>query len=157
MYAIQYSPTDQVKFGAIRCIFILYSSVGKCNENTKAYFRVFWMQYIYVYIYIYISLHINLVYYVGILFVCVYICMYVQMISNALPLSCKYFFIREPAPFHEWNNWSNAIHLLLYDSSIGRWFTIHDSSYRNKLGSIFICTYVCIYVHIHVHKTSTNI
>ena len=80
--------------------------------------------------------------------VCMYICIYVQMKLNALPLS----WIRNHSfPFHEWNNWSNAIHLLLYDSSVGRWIDDTYSSYRNNyIGSIFICMYVCMYVCIYV-------
>ena len=75
-----------------------------------------------------------------------YVYIYIQLVLNALPLSCDH----DLFPFHEWNNWSNSIHLLLYDSSIGRWVEITYSSYRNKLqiGSIFICIYIYIYIYV---------
>ena len=52
----------------------------------------------------------------------IYICMYVCMYVCATRMKCYHWATPEWkfSPFHEWNNWSNAIHLLLYDSSIGR-------------------------------------
>ena len=50
------------------------------------------------------------------------------------------------------NEWSNAIHLLLYASSKGTWFIITQSSYGNKLhiGYIFVYIYVCVCVCVCV-------
>ena len=83
-----------------------------------------------------------------------YVCMYVCMCVCATRMKRYHWaIVMVYSPFHEWNNWSNAIHLLLYDSSIGRWFEIDQSSYRNK--KLVQYSFVCIYVYIYIFNNET--
>ena len=61
--------------------------------------------------------------------VCMYVCMYICLYANNIGFSpIELYKECAPSSFHECNNWSNAIHLLLYDSSIGSW-SKHTYSY----------------------------
>ncbi len=53
--------------------------------------------------------------------------------------------------FYEWNNWSNATHLLLYDSSIGGKYWKNYSSYRNNMHwfNIHLHTYIHTYIILY--------
>ena len=77
------------------------------------------------------------------MYVCMYVCMYDW--TKTLSLSS---FISLNCPFHEWNNWSNAFHLPLYDSSIGSLYELGKSSQRNRI--IIVLYTSCMYVYMYV-------
>ena len=103
-------------------------------------------------------------------YVCMYVCMYVwydmiwyDMIWygvewNTLLLSLLYIL---HLPFYEWINWSNAVHLLLNDSSVGKLYTFASfirnnvcfftipfmSTYTHMYVYMYVCIFVCMYIY----------
>ena len=80
--------------------------------------------------------------------VCMYVCIYIRIYIyiydwlETLPLSLSYLHF----PIHEWNNWSNAFHLLWCDSSIREYAITGISSHRYNNYCFMYQLYVCMYV-----------
>ena len=71
-------------------------------------------------------------------------CIY-DWIETVISSSCSLVYIL----FHEWNNCSNTLRLLLYDSSVGSIYKMGLSSHRNRI--IFVSFTSCIYIYIYIY------
>ena len=90
--------------------------------------------------------------------ICIYVFMYVYIYIFQLPRIVNEYRLLKIS--NEWNNWSNAVHFLWKDSSVGKLYTF-ASFIRNTFcfstilfmsayTHVHICMYICMYVSLYV-------